>query len=323
MMSGTVIVLVNGEVLANGHGSTIADQRRNAQTLAEGLAPLLTSNLRVAVLHGNKPQVGFVLFRSELASHVLHAVPLDVCGADTQGATGYMLSQAFINILQQQHQDRHVMCVLTQTRIDAGAFNREAPLKTIGPWFDRDKAEQYRQTRNWMMIEEPGRGYRRAVPSLPALEIVEIEGIRQLVEAGNIVIAGGGGGIPVAQGAHGDLEGVEAVVETEQVALLMAQQLHANVLLMIIDTDKKFVLSGLSAERPNHLSLETIDELLKQDTLNSSTVYRQLHAAAEFLHQGGEQVIITTLRRLPESLSQRGGLRIGNLTSSLELFNMG
>ena len=321
-MNGTVIVVVNGEVLANGQGSTIADQRLNAQTLAEDLAPLLVSDMRVVVLHGNKPQVGFVLFRSELASHALHAIPLDVCGADTQGATGYMLSQALINTLQQQQRDRHVMCVLTQTRIETRASDANAPLQAIGPWFDRDKAEQYRQTRDWMMIEEPGRGYRRAVPSLPALEIVEIEGIRQLVEAGNIVIAGGGGGIPVARNDQGTLDGVEAVVETEQVAVLMAQQLQANVLLMIIDTDRKFILSGLSIERPSYLSLESIDNLLKQDTLSSSTVSRQLHAAAEFLHQGGEQVIITTLRRLSETLSQHAGLRIGNLNSSLELFRM-
>jgi carbamate kinase len=321
-MSGTVVVLVNGEVLANGQGSTIADQRRNAQTLAEGLAPLLTSDLRVVVLHGNKPQVGFVLFRSELASHALHAIPLDVCGADTQGATGYMLSQAVVNVLQHQHRERHVMCVLTQTRVDTSVSSENVPLKAIGPWFDRDKAEQYRQTRGWTMIEEPGRGYRRAVPSLRALEIVELEGIRQLVETGNIVIAGGGGGIPVARDEQGNLNGVEAVVETERVATLMAQQLRANVLLMVIDTDKKFILSGLSTERPGHLPLEAIDNLLQQDVLSSSTVSRQLHAASEFLHQGGEQVIITTLRRLPETVSQRGGLRIGNLRPSLELFKV-
>jgi carbamate kinase len=234
-----------------------------------------------------------------------------------------MLTQALINVVHQQKLNRHVMCLLTQTRVDTGASSGNAPLKAIGPWFDRDKAEQYRQTRGWMMIEEPGRGYRRAVPSLPALEIVEIEGIRQLVESGNIVIAGGGGGIPVTRGEQGNLDGVEAVVETEQVALLMAQQLQANVLLMIIDTDKKFILSGLSIERPSHLSREAIAKLLQEDALSSSTVSRQLHAAAEFLQQGGEQVIITTLRRLPETMSRRGGLRIGNPTSVLELFKTG
>lgn len=321
-MSRTAVVLVNGEVLANGHGSTIANQRQNAQQLAKGLAPLLASDVHVAILHGNKPQVGFVLFRSELASHVLHTIPLDVCGADTQGATGYMLSQALINTLRQQQRDRRVMCVLTQTLVDIVPAAHSAPLKAIGPWFDRDKAEQYRQTRSWVMVEDPGRGYRRAVPALPALEILEINGIRQLVESGTVVIAGGGGGIPVARNEQGELAGVEAVVETEQVAGLMAQQLKADLLIMVIATDKKFILSGLSTERPNHLSLAALDEILKQDTLTSSSVYRQLQAASHFLHHGGEQVIITTLRRLPETLTEQGGLRIGTATPSIELFTL-
>jgi carbamate kinase len=321
-MSETVVILVNGEVLANGHGSTIASQRQNAQQLADGLAPLLASNFKVAILHGNKPQVGFVLFRSELASHALHTIPLDVCGADTQGASGYMLSQAIMNVLRQHQRDRRVMCVLTQTLVNAASTDNPAPLKAIGPWFDRDKAEQYRQTRSWEMVEEPGRGYRRAVPALPALEILEIEGIRQLVESGTVVIAGGGGGIPVVRDERGEIDGVEAVVETEQVANLMAQQLKATILLMVIDTDRKFILSGLSTERPSHLSLETLDDILKQDTLTSSSVYRQLQAASQFLHQGGEQVIITTLRRLPETLSAQGGLRISKLTRSVDPFKV-
>jgi carbamate kinase len=158
------------------------------------------------------------------------------------------------------------------------------------------------------------------VPALPALEILEIDGIRQLVESGTVVIAGGGGGIPVARNKQGELDGVEAVVETEQVAGLMAQQLSANLLIMVIDTDKKFILSGLSIERPNHLTLAALDDILKLDTLTSTSVYRQLQAASHFLHHGGEQVIITTLRRLPETLNEQGGLRIGSATPSLELF---
>jgi carbamate kinase len=233
-----------------------------------------------------------------------------------------MLSQAIMNVLRQQQRQRQVMCVLTQTLVNAAPTDNPAPLKAIGPWFDRDKAKQYRQTRNWEMIEEPGRGYRRAVPALPALEILEIEGIRQLVESGTVVIAGGGGGIPVARNERGGLDGVEAVVETEQVASLMAQQLKAIIMLMVIDTDRKFILSGLSTERPSHLSLDTLDDLLKQDTLTSSSVYRQLQAASQFLHQGGEQVIITTLRRLPETLSAQGGLRIGKLTRSVDPFKV-
>ena len=116
-MSGTVVALVSGEALANGHGPTISDQKLNAKELADGLSPLLTPEIKLAVLHGNKPQVGFVLFRSEVASHALHAIPLDVCGADTQGATGYMISQAIRNTSSQHKIDRRVVCILTQTLV--------------------------------------------------------------------------------------------------------------------------------------------------------------------------------------------------------------
>jgi len=321
-MSGTVVVLVNGEVLANGQGSKISDQRLNAKALSNGLYPLLASDLKLAILHGNKPQVGFVLFRSELASHILHGIPLDVCGADTQGATGYMLSQSFMNVLSQHKVRRTVMSILTQTLVDTSRPEDSIPSKTIGPWFDRDKAEQYRQTRGWSMIEEPGRGYRRAVPSYPAKEILEFDTIQQMVQSGGVVIACGGGGIPVVRDEEGILSGIEAVIETEQIACLMARQLKANILLMVVESDDKFNLSGLSAETASHLSVEELDKFLEIRTINSTSVYNKLRAASEFLHNGGEQVVITTLRGLPNILAHQGGLRIGSETPSVELFQI-
>lgn len=320
-MSGTVVVLVNGEVLANGQGSTIADQRLNAMKLAEGLLPLFESDTKVVILHGNKPQVGFVLFRSELASHVLHSIPLDVCGADTQGATGFMLSQAFTNVLRRAKVPRKVMCVVTQTRVESSPLS-EPQLMAIGPWFDREKAEIYRQTRGWKMIEEPGRGYRRAVPSLSPKEILEFEGISQLVEMGVVVIAGGGGGVPVMENANGDYEGIEGVTDTEQVAVMLAQGLKAKVLLSVIENDDKFILSGISTEYKNRMTLETLDKILARETFSSRTVDNKLRAASVFLHHGGEQVVITTLRNLPETIAEDNGLRIGSLHPTVELFSI-
>ncbi len=206
-MNGTVMVLVNGEVLANGAGSTIAAQRTNAESLADDLMPIVTADNQVVLMHGNKPQVGFVLFRSELASHVLHTIPLDVCGADTQGATGYMLSQAFTNALTRHGSARRVMCVLTQTLVDTNVPADTLPGRAIGPWYDRNKAEQYRQARGWQIIEDPGRGYRRSVPTYAVKEILEIEGIKSLMELGYLVIAGGGGGVPVARKDHAGIYG--------------------------------------------------------------------------------------------------------------------
>ncbi len=322
-MNDTVVVVVNGEVLANGHGSTIADQRQNAKDLAENLLPMFQSRLKVMVMHGNKPQVGFVLFRSELASHVLHAIPLDVCGADTQGATGYMLSQAFLNVLSKRHIQRHVVCILTQALVDNSLPSESVPLTAIGPWFDRDKADQYRQTRGWNMIEDPGRGYRRAVPSYPIKEIMEIDSIQRSVEDGDVVIAGGGGGIPVTRDENGEYRGIEAVIETEQLACLVAQQLKAKVLLSVIESDSKFILAGLSTERRSRLSKEDVDEILGRDAIRSKSVQRILRAAARFLASGGEQVIITTLRKLPETLQKQSGLWIGPQETSVEFFTDG
>ncbi len=318
-MSGTVVVLVSGEALANGHGSTISDQKSNARELADGLSPLLTTEIKLAVLHGNKPQVGFVLFRSEVASHALHAIPLDVCGADTQGATGYMISQALRNTLDQNKIDRRAICVLTQTLVEVWNLD-QATLKAIGPWFDRDKAEQYRQARKWKIVEEPGRGYRRGVPSLPPLEIIEIEEIKSLVNAGIIVIAAGGGGIPVSRNAQGMLEGIEAVIDTEPLAGMVAREVKANILLMIVDSDDKFIRSGLMMDQLSVISISDLEDILSQETIQSGTVQNTLKAASEFLHNGGEQVMISSLRKLPDNLKNKRGLRIGSRHPSIELF---
>jgi len=319
-MKDSVVILVNGEVFAGGPNSTIPDQLRNTKELAEGLFPILNSKMKVAILHGNKPQVGYVLFRSELASHVLHSIPLDVCGADTQGATGYMLSQSLMNVLNKHNSKRQVMCVLTQTVVDSNDALFHQPAKSIGPRFDRDKAEQHRQTRGWHIVEEPGFGYRRAVPAPPPLEIVEIDNIKQLVESGTIVVAAGGGGVPVVRKEDGNLEGVEAVVDTDQVACLLANALGAKVLLMVIEKDDKFVLSRLSTETNRHLSLQEVEELIAHETFEFNMVRAKLQASIKFLHGGGKQVIITTLQKLPSTLAKKSGLRIGVVDPTLELF---
>lgn len=320
-MKGTVVVLVSGEALADGHGSTIAAQFANARELAEGLAPLLSAEVNLAVLHGNKPQVGFVLFRSEVASHVLHTVPLDVCGADTQGATGYMIAQSLRNALSALRKQRSVVCVLTQTLVEATNLE-QAPLKAIGPWFDRDKAEHYRQMRKWKIIEEPGRGYRRGVPSLTPRAILEMDVIKNLVDEGKIVIAAGGGGIPVTYNAQGLLEGIEGVIDTEPVACMVAQHLSANILVIVVDREEKFILSGLMKDKTHLLSLTELDDLLSKETIRSATVQGILRAAAEFLHQGGEQVMISTLSKLRENLLNGTGLRIGSPHPSVEQFTV-
>lgn len=318
-MEKAIVILVNGEVLADRQNSTIASQRNNASMLAFALAPLFSGDQQVVILHGNKPQVGFVLHRSELASYALHPVPLDVCGADTQGATGYMLALAIRNVLFENRVDRDVMSIVTQTIVDSHDPNITLPTKPIGPYFDRITAEQYHTSRGWEMLLEPGRGYRRAVPAPTPLEVVEMDGIARLAQSGTIVIAAGGGGIPVIRMPDGQLQGVEAVVDTEQVGCLVAKNVKASVMLMVIERDDKFAVSRLSTERGQHLSLAELNVLLSTESYDSNMVSAKLRAAADFLESGGEQVIITTLRKLPDALRDEAGLRIGAKGSSLEI----
>lgn len=318
-MEKTVVVLVSGETLADGKKSDIGSQRIRAWELAEALVPMIASNAKMAILHGNKPQVGFVLLRSELAAHALHPIPLDVCGADTQGATGYMLSQSLINIIRDKKLLRHVMCLFTQTLVEPKR-SEQTTLTAIGPWFDREKADQYRQTRGWQIVEEPGKGYRRGVPSLRPQRILEINAIRKLVNEGDIVIAAGGGGIPVMQNAEDHFEGTEVVIETEMVACMVAQQLNANLLVVVVDREDKYILAGLMPEKKNLMTLGELDSLLVRGDITSHTVLKTLRAASEFLHGGGEQVQISSLDNLDKLLAGERGLWIGRQQPVTNLF---
>ncbi|NLH00008.1 MAG: hypothetical protein GX491_21835 [Chloroflexi bacterium] len=309
-MTETTIVLVNGEVLAGMPSPSIDMQKENAIRLAEGLASLLTGPGNLFIMHGNKPQIGSVLYRAEIASSILYPIPLDVCGADTQGATGYMLTQAIKNTISRFNGKRAVVSIMTQTLVDANPESGHSLQKAIGPWFDRGKAELYQQTRGWNIVEDPGRGYRRSVPSFRAVEIVEKDVIRELVNRGVVVIAAGGGGIPVVPDNRGELIGIEAVIDTEEVACKMAAELQAQMLLMVVENDHKFILSGLSLESKTVLSLADLEAVITGNHFESTTVSSKLRAADDFLKAGGKRVAITTLRKLKDTLSGSNGLWI-------------
>ncbi|MDX9863945.1 MAG: hypothetical protein RBT34_03980 [Anaerolineaceae bacterium] len=306
-MREKLVISIGGEVLASNQGFTIGDQKQKACELANALVQILSSELDIVILHGNKPQIGYVLFRAELASHILHPIPLDVCGADTQGATGYLLDQALRNSLKKNNIARDVITIVTQAVVD-----KQEPIseKAVGPWFDRVKANQYRQMRGWTITEEPGRGFRRTVPLLPAKEIIGAHQIQKLSETGTIVIAAGGGGIPVYYNEKGDLEGIEAVVQSPQAARIIANEIGADTLLFVIENDTKFNNEKLTAESLVEMSLEEVDYLLKNNRIYSNTVSSILQSASDFLHEKGEKVVITTLKKLEKTTQEQNGLII-------------
>ena len=316
-MNNTIVIHVNGEVFSGKSGSDINSQKKNTRTFAEGISSILTSGMRIAVLHGNKPQVGFVLYRSEVASHVLHSIPLDVCGADTQGATGYLISQAFMNVLRKNNIKRRVVCTVTQTLVDDSKEDEKTYI-AIGPWYDRERAERYKELRNWKMIEEPGYGYRRAVPSLPPKKILEMEDIKSLVDSDSIVIAGGGGGVPVVQNSQGELEGIEAVVGSEKISYMFAKQLGAKTMLMVVEGSEEYNRVGLNIEQCNEMSLQDLNQFLEKTEFESRTINEQMQVAAEFLNAEGELVIITTLNSLSGVMKNKKGLWIGSTKTGLD-----
>ena len=318
-MGETIVILVDGEVLADTRESTIDEQKGCAGVFAEGLKSILSSKLNIAILHGNKPQVGYVLFRSELASHMLHPIPLDVCGADTQGATGYMLSQAIMNELRKNETNRNVMSVIAQTVVNSDSEFFSKFDKSIGPWMDYERAEQRRQSYGWQIVEESGYGFRRAVPSPPPIEILEIEGIKQLIDSGTIVITAGGGGIPVIVNNQGVLEGVEAVVDTDIMASMLAHQLGAKLMLIIVDHDSGFLSSGIGTQIYKSITQIELRELIESDKIHSGYVLRKLSSAIQFLQNDGEQVIITTLSKLSSPMLKESGLWIEAESPTFEL----
>ena len=320
-MSETIVILVNGEVLAGTKQSTIDIQKKKATLLAEGLLPILMSDFNVTLMHGNKPQVGYVLFRSEAASHVLHRIPLDICGADTQGATGYMVSQALMNTLRKNGSKRSVMAVITQTVVDKNSQDYENYSRQIGPWLDRDQAEQRRQLYNWNLIQKPGYGFRRVVPSPPPLEILELDGIKQLSDTGTIVVAAGGGGVPVVQTDNGSYLGLEVVVDTDHVASILANKIKAKMMLMVIEDDEKFLESGLDSLKYQTISKEDFRSISENLRTDSDSVLRKVRSIDHYLMNGGELVIITTIRNLKSTLTKKSGLWIGKEEMADNIFS--
>lgn len=311
-MSETIVILVNGEALENMDSpGGIGTQKEYVQKFAEGLSPLLATSKNLFIMHGNKPQVGFVLYRGEIASHLIHPSPLDICGADTQGATGYMLSIAILNELRKLNIERETFSIITETRIDMDTDKNNLQKKAIGPWFDRQRADNYAQTKGWEILEDPGYGYRRVVPLYKPIEVLGVKAMKSLVESGNIVIAAGGGGIPVFVNRSGKLQGTESVIDTDAVAGIIANELDAETLVMVVEGPKKFAKSNISIFEKNSMKLSKLEEMLANGEITSGHVRNKIASARDYISAGSNRkVIIVPLHQLKDALNEKCGLQI-------------
>jgi len=313
MPGRTAVVAIGGNSLIRDKThQTVRDQYIAAKETCHHIVTMIKDGWNVVITHGNGPQVGFVLRRSELAAGELHEVPLDVCGADTQGAIGYALQQNLINEFRRFGVERGAATVICQTEVAADDPAFENPTKPIGSFMDAEQAEQRRREEGWVLIEDANRGYRRVVASPQPLRIVELPAIRSLITAGTVVITAGGGGIPVVVAENGDLTGVPAVIDKDLAAALLASDLGADLLLITTAVEKVALNFGTPEQRwLDRLTLSEAKAYLAVGThFAKGSMAPKMQAMIEYLERGGTEGIITDTPNVDRALSGETGTRI-------------
>jgi carbamate kinase len=308
MKQETLVIALGGNAISTKSSDTIYDEFANTRASLKALRPVFDSGRRVVITHGNGPQVGKQLRRVELSLKEVPETPLGVLVADTQGSIGYMIEQSLQNYLFDHGFERQVATLLTQVLVDPKDPALMEPTKFIGQFFSVEEAMQFRQDFGWVLREDSGRGWRRVVGSPRPLEIMNIRVIRQLVESGVIVIAGGGGGIPCYMDEAGHLEGVDAVIDKDRCSALMANQLGAPELMILTGVSRVAVRFG----KPDQLTLDTLSikdarRLLADGEFPAGSMGPKIEAAITFIEGGGERCVITDFSGVEDALAGRGG----------------
>ena len=306
------VVAVGGNSLIKDKAHrTIPDQYEAVVESMRHIADMIETGWEVVVTHGNGPQVGFILRRSELSAHELHTVPLDYCGADTQGAIGYMFQQALFNEFRKREMDKKAATVVTQVLVDSDDPAFKNPSKPIGSFMEEDKALTHRDEDGWSVVEDAGRGWRRVVPSPLPKEIVQADAIKALVEAGFTVVGVGGGGIPVIKDDKGDLVGVEAVIDKDFASALLAENIGAD--LFLISTAVERI--ALNFNKPDqewvdHMTLKDAEKYLEEDHFAKGSMEPKMRAIIGFLKAGGKEALVTNPENIARALKGETGTRI-------------
>ncbi len=304
-----LVALGGNAILQHKETGTAEEQFANVKTTSKQLVQLLLSGHHIAITHGNGPQVGDILLKNELSKNTLPQMPLDVCGAESQGMIGYLMQQSFDNELKSVGLSTSVVTVLTQTLVDANDPAFKNPTKPIGPFYSAMEASKLRQEKGWTIVNDSGRGYRRVVPSPNPIEIIEGRTIRGLFDSGVIVISVGGGGIPVIREKDGrSLRGVEAVIDKDLGAALLATSLDVEVLLILTDVNKVSLNFGKPRERNlGRLTIEECENYLSEGQFPKGSMGPKVEAAVRFIKSGGKKAIITSLDYALDALEERNG----------------
>lgn len=286
-------------------------QLDNAKEAAEMVVNLARQEILPIVIHGNGPQVGNVLIQQEEASNRIPPYTMDICGAQTQGSMGYMLQRCIQNQLHANGLSRSVVSVLTEVLVDGKDAAFKNPTKPVGPFYEGFRARQLQVEKGWTIKEDSGRGWRRLVPSPKPLEIIQIDAIRTLIQQEMVVIACGGGGIPIIRDPSGYHIGVEAVIDKDRTAALLGHLVQAEIFIVLTGVEKVFVDFGKPSQRAlDILSISQAKTLLAEGQFPPGSMGPKIESAISYVENGGEEVLITTSQALLRSKISEVGTRI-------------
>lgn len=313
MIEQLAIVAIGGNsLIADPKHPQIEHQWQAVRETCEHIAKMVHDGWHVVISHGNGPQVGYLLHRTEIAEKQgVHGVPLDLLVADTQGSIGYMIQQAMDNSLRRLGLNRTCATIITQIRVDHDDPAFENPTKPVGDFMTEQDARRHQEQDGWQIMEDAGRGWRRVVPSPIPRQIQEINAIQALMLSGYVVIAGGGGGIPAIRNEVGSLRGVEAVIDKDRASSLLAQQLRADLFMISTGVEKV----SLNFGTPDQVDLDTMTlqeaaQYVADGQFPTGSMLPKIEAVMEFVRNGGPRAIITNPKNLTRALRGETGTRI-------------
>lgn len=302
-----LVALGGNALLKKGEPGTIHELEHNAAETCRCLLPLIKEDWQIVITHGNGPQVGNALIQHEAAADLVPAMPLDVCVSETQGSLGYIFQQAILNELRRHQIERYVVTMITQVVVDSKDKAFDNPTKPVGPFYTKDKAETLMKDKKWIMIEDSGRGFRRVVPSPVPVKIIQRIMIKELAQSGHIVIAVGGGGIPIYKNKTNDYEGIEAVIDKDLASSILAQEIKASMFVMLTTVPKVYINYG----QPNQqgilrMNVTQARAYLKAGQFGVGSMEPKITAAINYLSKVDGKVIITSPECLAEAMKSQG-----------------
>lgn len=311
-MGKTAVIAVGGNSLIKDEAHmTVPDQYQAACETMIHIADMIMQGWDIVITHGNGPQVGFILARSEYSRGILHEVPLDSIGADTQGAIGYNFQMALGNEFKKRNYYKPVVSIVTQTIVakDDPAFQK--PSKPIGQFYNEEEAMRRMSLNGWKMMEDAGRGWRRVVPSPRPLEIIELPIIETLIKSGVVVIAVGGGGIPVIKLPDGTIKGVEAVIDKDLASSLLARCLKVDIFLISTAVDRAYLNFGKPNQKPiDKINISELKKYMEEGHFKPGSMLPKIQACIAFIEGGGKHAIITSPENIPKAIQGLAGTHI-------------